>query len=170
MRHSLPGIIGAAMILLAGCSSKSAVSTNGAASSGVDSGAGSGAGGGAGASVNSGTGAGMAGPVISDIFFDFDSAALSSESQEQLKQNAAWMQSHSPAAVIVEGHCDERGTDEYNMALGERRADAAKDFLVRLGVPGSRLTTVSYGKERQFDPGHNEEAWAKNRRDHFDTK
>jgi len=80
------------------------------------------------------------------------------------------MQGHRLSAVTVEGHCDERGTDEYNIALGERRAEAARNYLVTLGVGGNRLTTVSFGEEKPFDPGHNEEAWAKNRRDHFVTK
>jgi peptidoglycan-associated lipoprotein len=71
------------------------------------------------------------------------------------------------ATVTIEGHCDERGTNAYNMALGQRRADAAKDFLVNLGVDATRLTTISYGEEQPVDYGHNEEAWAKNRRDHF---
>jgi peptidoglycan-associated lipoprotein len=72
--------------------------------------------------------------------------------------------------VVIEGHCDERGSVEYNLALGERRARAAKDFLVSYGVPATRLTTISYGKERPFDAGHDESAWAKNRRAHFVSK
>ncbi|NTV66636.1 MAG: peptidoglycan-associated lipoprotein Pal [Chlorobaculum sp.] len=180
MRHTFTGVIAAAMIILAGCSSKSAVSTNGTSGTGV--GTGSGVGSGTGAGTSSGQGAGAAvetqnvdqklstGTIIGDIFFDFDSSALSDEAQEQLKQNAAWMQSHPFPAVTVEGHCDERGTDEYNIALGERRAEAARNYLVTLGVKSNRLTAVSFGEEKPFDPGHNEEAWAKNRRDHFVTK
>jgi peptidoglycan-associated lipoprotein len=168
MRKILPGVIGAALIVMAGCSSKSAVSTNGAAGSG------SGTGSGSGVTVESGAGAGggtaVAAPVLGDIFYDFDSASLSTEAEEQLKQNAVWMQKNTLPTVSVEGHCDERGTDEYNIALGERRAVAAKNYLVTLGVSGGRLSTVSYGEERPFDPGHNEEAWAKNRRAHFVTK
>jgi peptidoglycan-associated lipoprotein len=75
----------------------------------------------------------------------------------------------SAANITIEGHCDERGTKAYNLALGEKRANAAKDFLVALGVSASRISTVSYGKERPFDPGHDESAWAKNRRAHFAT-
>jgi peptidoglycan-associated lipoprotein len=169
MRHTLPGIIGAAMIVLAGCSSKSAVST-----SGDSAGAGTQSGVGAGVGVESGAGAGsgaaVSGSVLGDIFYDFDSSALSPDAQEQLKQNAVWMQKHSLPSVTIEGHCDERGTDEYNIALGERRADAAKKYLITLGADGKRLSTVSYGEERPFDPGHNEDAWAKNRRAHFVTK
>jgi peptidoglycan-associated lipoprotein len=166
MRHTIPGIIGAAMIILAGCSSKSAVSTD--ETSGTGYGPGSGVG--SGVKVENVDQKAVAGPVIGDIFFDFDSSALSTEAQEQLKQNAAWIQKHPVPAVTIEGHCDERGTDEYNIALGERRAAAARDYLVFLGVGGNRLSVVSFGEEKPFDPGHNEEAWAKNRRDHFVTK
>ncbi|NTW51814.1 MAG: peptidoglycan-associated lipoprotein Pal [Chlorobiaceae bacterium] len=178
MRHTLPCIIGAAMIILAGCSSKSAVSTGDASGAGSGAGSGTGAGvvvedgSGAGKGAGSGSGAGntFAGPVLGDVFYDFDSSALSPEAQDQLKQNAVWFQRNSVPAVIVEGHCDERGTDEYNIALGERRAVAAKEYLVNLGVGNGRITAVSFGEERPFDPGHNEEAWAKNRRAHFLTK
>ena len=69
--------------------------------------------------------------------------------------------------IQIEGHCDERGTAEYNLALGERRSNSAKKYLISLGVPEGRISTISYGKEKPLDPGHNEEAWAKNRRDHF---
>lgn len=168
MRHTLTGIIGAAMIILAGCSSKSAVSTDETSGAGYGSGMGGGAG--AGVGVEDIGQGGRAGSIIGDIFFDFDSSALNSEAQEQLNQNAAWMQKHPGSAVTIEGHCDERGTDEYNIALGERRAEAARTYLVNLGVNGGRLSTVSYGEEKPFDPGQNEEAWAKNRRDHFVTK
>jgi peptidoglycan-associated lipoprotein len=155
-------MIGAAMIVLAGCSSKSTISPAANTSGGGDMSGGSGAG------YNGQSNA--AGLVLGDIFFNFDSSALSTEAQEQLKQNAAWLKSHAGQSATIEGHCDERGTDEYNVALGERRAVSAKQYLVTLGVGDSKLTTVSYGKERPFDPGHNEEAWAKNRRDHFVTK
>ena len=112
----------------------------------------------------------MSGPVLGDIFFDFDSSALSTEAQEQLKQNAVWIQKNASQSVTIEGHCDERGTDEYNIALGERRATSAKQFLTTLGVSDAKVSTVSYGEEKPFDPGHNEEAWSKNRRGHFVTK
>lgn len=172
MKKTLTGIIGVAMIVMAGCSSKSAVSTNGTAGS---EGSGSSstaitAGQGQGSTNTQGGGSAISGPVIGDIFFDFDSASLSTEAQEQLKQNAGWMQKNRLPAVSIEGHCDERGTDEYNIALGERRAIAAKEYLVNLGISADRLSTVSYGEEQPFDQGHNEEAWSKNRRDHFVTK
>lgn len=102
-----------------------------------------------------------------DIHFDFDSAELSPMSRVLLKDKAEWLQANSRATVIIEGHCDERGTTEYNLALGERRAISVQKFLVNLGVPASRMTTVSYGEERPLDSAHNESAWAKNRRAHF---
>lgn len=105
--------------------------------------------------------------VNEDIHFEFDSSALLPSAQQTLSQKAEYMRVNSDAQVTVEGHCDERGTDAYNMALGERRAQAAKDFLVNLGIESGRLNTISYGEERPVDMGHNEEAWSKNRRAHF---
>ena len=105
--------------------------------------------------------------LTEDIFFEFDSAVLLAEAQAILKKKAEWLINNPEAAATIEGHCDERGTNEYNLALGDRRASSAKAFLVNLGIAGSRLTCVSYGEERPADPGHDEEAWAKNRRDHF---
>lgn len=102
-----------------------------------------------------------------DLYYDFDSAVLAPMSQEVLQRKAEWMNENMDATVIIEGHCDERGTGAYNLALGERRADAAKDFLVNLGVAADRITTISYGEEKPVDPAKNEEAWAKNRRAHF---
>jgi peptidoglycan-associated lipoprotein len=102
-----------------------------------------------------------------DLYYAFDSAVLTPMSQEILQRKADWLGENMDATVIIEGHCDERGTAAYNLALGERRADAAKDFLVNLGVPADRITTISYGEEKPVDPGKSEEAWAKNRRAHF---
>jgi peptidoglycan-associated lipoprotein len=102
-----------------------------------------------------------------DIFFEFDSAVLLPEAQEILKKKAEWLINNSDITATIEGHCDERGTNEYNLALGDRRAASAKTFLMDLGIAGSRLSCISYGEERPVDPGHNEKAWAKNRRDHF---
>ena len=102
-----------------------------------------------------------------DIHFDFDSSTLTSEAQLILKKKAEWLQNNPEATSTIEGHCDERGTGEYNLALGDRRATSAKNFLVDLGISASRLTTISYGEERPVDLGKNEEAWAKNRRCHF---
>jgi peptidoglycan-associated lipoprotein len=109
----------------------------------------------------------MAKRIFVDIHFDYDRYSLKSDAREILKKQAAWLANHETASVIIEGNCDERGTTEYNLALGERRAKEAMKYLVELGIDGKRLKTVSYGKERPLDPGHNEEAWAKNRRDHF---
>ncbi len=105
--------------------------------------------------------------MIKDVFFAFDSAELDQVAVSQLKNNAAWLVQHGSISVLIEGHCDERGTYEYNMALGERRAEVTKSFLEKAGVSTSRLETVSYGEERPFAPGHDEAAWAKNRRAHF---
>ena len=102
-----------------------------------------------------------------DIFFEFDKATLAPSAQDNLMKKAEWMRSNPDATVTIEGHADERGTNEYNLALGERRAESAKNFLVDLGIAPSRLTTISYGEERPIDPQSNEEAWAKNRRGHF---
>jgi peptidoglycan-associated lipoprotein len=105
--------------------------------------------------------------LTEDIFFEFDSAVLLAEAQEILRKKAEWLINNPEAAATIEGHCDERGTSEYNLALGDQRAESAKTFLMDLGVKGSQLSTISYGEERPVDPGHNEEAWAKNRRGHF---
>ena len=102
-----------------------------------------------------------------DIHFDFDSSILTPEAQLILKKKAEWLQNNPEAMSTIEGHCDDRGTNAYNLALGDRRATSAKNFLVDLGISASRLTTISYGEERPIDPGNNEEAWAKNRRCHF---
>ncbi len=108
--------------------------------------------------------------MIKDVFFAFDSSELDEAAVSQLKNNAKWLIENQGISVMIEGHCDERGTYEYNMALGERRANATKSFLEKAGVASSRLETVSFGEERPFDPGHNEAAWAKNRRAHFVAK
>ena len=105
--------------------------------------------------------------LYEDIYFEFDKSDLLAESQEVLRGKAEYLKDNPDVLVIIEGHCDERGTNEYNLALGDRRASSAKAFLVNLGIAGSRLTSVSYGEERPADPGHDEEAWSKNRRAHF---
>jgi peptidoglycan-associated lipoprotein len=102
-----------------------------------------------------------------DVRFDFDQSALREDGKRICQDVAAYMKSHPRATLLIEGHCDERGTAEYNLALGERRATAVKNYLVSLGVSKAALSTVSFGKERPLDPGHNEDAWAKNRRAHF---
>jgi len=105
--------------------------------------------------------------VLKRIQFDFDKADLRPDAVQTLNGNAARIKQESGLSVRVEGHCDERGTVEYNLALGDRRARAAKDYLVSQGVPAGRLSTISYGKEKPLDPGHSEAAWAQNRRDEF---
>jgi peptidoglycan-associated lipoprotein len=105
--------------------------------------------------------------INEDIYFDFDKSNILLLAQDVLRRKAEWLWSNPEVSVIIEGHCDERGTNEYNLALGDRRAESARNFLVDLGIKGSRLTTISYGEERPVDSGHNEEAWAKNRCAHF---
>jgi peptidoglycan-associated lipoprotein len=104
---------------------------------------------------------------VSDINFDFDSSSIRPDARAILQVNAGYFLKHRVSSVIIEGHCDERGTAEYNMALGQRRAQETKKYLVNLGVKESIMKTVSYGLERPLDPASNEEAWAKNRRSHF---
>jgi peptidoglycan-associated lipoprotein len=101
------------------------------------------------------------------VFFEFDSSEIESAGQQALNANAEILKKYPTWVITIEGHADERGTAEYNLALGERRAVAARTYLVSLGIPADRLRTVSYGKEFPFDPGHNEDAWAKNRRAQF---
>jgi peptidoglycan-associated lipoprotein len=104
-------------------------------------------------------------PGVPDrIFFDFDSSTITAEGQDTLQKQANYLKEHSDVAVTVEGHCDERGTREYNLALGERRASASKNYLVSLGVEASRIQTISYGKERPAVIGDDESAWSQNRR------
>lgn len=104
------------------------------------------------------------------INFDFDQYTLTPEARDILAENAAYMKAHPDQQIVIEGHCDERGSDEYNLALGEKRAAAARDYLVSLGIPASRMTIISYGEELPLDPTNSEEAWAKNRRDEFKVK
>ena len=105
--------------------------------------------------------------ISENVYFDFDNATLDYQAQELLKQKAMWLRDYPEANVVIEGHCDERGTNAYNLALGERRAESAKAFLVNLGISDARLTTISYGEEKPLDMGQNEESWAKNRRAAF---
>jgi len=102
-----------------------------------------------------------------DTHFEFDKSSLLPGAKEILRYKAEWLMAHPDVTVIIEGHCDERGTNHYNMALGNRRAESVKSFVVDLGIAPERLSTVSYGEERPIDPRHNEEALAKNRRAHF---
>jgi len=104
---------------------------------------------------------------LNKIYFDFDSFKLSEPDRSSLAKNADLLKKDSTEKVRIEGNCDERGSDEYNLALGEKRANAAMQYLVTLGIPADRLSVISYGKEKPADPGHDEAAWAKNRRDDF---
>lgn len=102
-----------------------------------------------------------------DINFDFDEFSLRPEAREILKKHADWLTKYGNYVVLIEGNCDERGTTEYNLALGERRAKEAMKYLVGIGLEAKRIKTISYGKEKPLDSGHDEDAWTKNRRDHF---
>ncbi len=105
--------------------------------------------------------------IFRDVRFDYDSAKVTGDGMRNVEYNAKVMRENSDIKVQLEGHCDERGTAEYNMALGAHRAKAVKDVLTSLGIPSSRLDSISYGAEVPLDPAHNESAWAKNRRVHF---
>ena len=105
--------------------------------------------------------------ALKTTYFDFDKANLHSSAIAKLDKTAAWMQKNPQANIEIAGNCDERGTNEYNMALGERRANSAKKYLVSMGIASDRIATISYGEERPVDPGHNEAAWAKNRRNNY---
>lgn len=104
------------------------------------------------------------------IHFDFDRSNIKPEYEPVLKSNAAWMQDHDNTNVTIEGHCDERGSIEYNIALGDRRANSAKRYLMNLGIPSSRMGTISYGEERPLCTQHTESCWWQNRRDEFVAK
>jgi len=104
---------------------------------------------------------------LQDAFYAFDEATLSADAQTALTTSASWLKKNLQYNLLIEGHCDERGTEQYNLALGDRRANSAKEYMAALGVDASRIRTVSYGEERPFDPGHDEAAWAKNRRAHL---
>lgn len=105
--------------------------------------------------------------ALQSIYFDFDKYQLRPNAKEKLDRTAKWLSENRTVKIRIAGHCDERGTDEYNMALGDRRANSAKNYLVNMGIPSDNLSTISYGEETPADPGHDEAAWAKNRRDEF---
>jgi peptidoglycan-associated lipoprotein len=112
----------------------------------------------------------QAGPEASplkDVFFTYDTAVVQEDQQAALSDDARWLKANSGVKVRIEGHCDERGTAEYNLGLGERRAAAVRNYLIAAGIPAARLSTVSYGKERPFVVGHDETAWRQNRRAHL---
>lgn len=107
---------------------------------------------------------------LGDIYFDFDRFLIRTDAQPVLEGDAGWLRNEQGKSLLIEGHCDERGTLSYNLVLGENRAKAAKRYLEDLGIPASRLMTTSYGKEKPFCKDHNESCWSKNRRAHFITR
>jgi peptidoglycan-associated lipoprotein len=104
---------------------------------------------------------------LKDAFFDTDKSDLRPDARDVLAADASWLKEHPSIRILIEGHCDERNTEEYNLALGWRRANAAKSYLVSLGVPDSQIATISYGEERPFATCHNESCWVQNRRAHL---
>jgi len=104
---------------------------------------------------------------LKDVFFDFDMSNIRDDQKAALNENVSWLKTNARVKATLEGHCDERGTAEYNLGLGERRSKAVKDYLVAAGVAADRIATISYGKERPFVLGHDESAWKWNRRGHF---
>jgi peptidoglycan-associated lipoprotein len=120
-----------------------------------------------------GTGTGAAGTAaagvspLKDVFFEYDKAVVNADQRAALNDNVNWLKANSRAKIVIEGHCDERGTAEYNLGLGDRRSKALRDYLVASGIAADRIGTISYGKERPFVIGHDENAWKMNRRGHF---
>jgi peptidoglycan-associated lipoprotein len=104
---------------------------------------------------------------VKDIYFDFDQSAVREDSKKLLNENVEWLRKNPAAKATIEGHCDERGSSEYNLALGDRRARATRDYLVAAGIQANRISTISFGKERPFVLGHDDSAWQWNRRAHF---
>jgi peptidoglycan-associated lipoprotein len=158
-------------IALAGCSSKKPPSagegTLGSNAGGLGQEGVGGAGGSSLSQFQKGQlGSGEQGP-LSDIHFDYNDYTVRPQDSEILHSNADWLQKNPDRHVQIEGHCDERGSEEYNIALGARRAQAAKEYLQTLGIAGDRMSTISYGKELPLCTEHTEECWAENRRDHF---
>jgi peptidoglycan-associated lipoprotein len=121
-----------------------------------------------GAAGAAGTAAASAGTSpLKDVFFEYDKAIIGPEQKTALNDNVNWLKANGRVKVVIEGHCDERGTAEYNLGLGDRRAKALRDYLVISGITADRISTISYGKERPFVVGHDENAWKMNRRGHF---
>jgi len=145
----------AAVLLLAACETASDQSANTAGQGGAGANA---------AGPRAGTEEDLVANVGDRVFFDFDKSDLKPEARQTIQRWAAWLKQYPNVSVTVEGHCDERGTREYNIALGERRATAAKNFLTSLGIAATRVSTISYGKERPAVVGSNEAAWSQNRR------
>lgn len=108
--------------------------------------------------------------MLLTVYFDFDRFTIRDDMQSILEKNAEWLKKNSNVKIRIEGHCDERGTNEYNIALGERRAQSIKEYIVNYGINPSRLSTISYGEEKPVAPGHDEDSWTKNRRGEFVIK
>ena len=157
----------AAVVLLAACETAPESDGKGAGTGGASASA-AGSGGGTTAEAIPGVKPGSAEDFVVNVgdrvFFDFDKYSLKPKARETLQRQAAWLKRYAGVVITVEGHCDERGTREYNLALGERRAASAKNYLVALGVNPNRIRTISYGKERPAVAGSNDGAWAQNRR------
>ncbi len=158
MRMKIFALVGGLLLLLAACSSPPPPppGPGGPGGPGGPPGAGAGA-------IVPGSQQDLAATAGDRVFFEFNRSDVSSEAQQILTRQADWLRHYPNVNVRIEGHCDERGTREYNLALGERRAQAAKNVLVAAGIPASRIGTISYGKERPIVAGSNEEAWAQNR-------
>ncbi len=105
--------------------------------------------------------------ILEDVYFEFDKSRLTPETRETLKKHAQWLKEHPNVKILIEGHCDERGTEQYNLALGDRRAHAVKNYLISLGISPDRMKTISFGEMFPKVKGHNEWAWSQNRRCHF---
>jgi peptidoglycan-associated lipoprotein len=154
MRMKLIGLVGVILLLAACSSTPPAPPPAPPGPSGPPSGVGS---------VVPGSQQDLAQTAGDRVFFEFDRSDITPEAQQILQRQASWLQHYPNVSVTIEGHCDERGTREYNLALGERRAAAVKNVLVAAGIPASRISTISYGKERPIVVGSNEEAWSQNR-------
>lgn len=161
-------MLGVTLALAAGCSSKKAQGLGGTGGANpLGEGGTGGSGGNSLEALQKGTlGAGEQGP-LTDIHFGYNDYTIQPQDGSILKQNASWLSSNPGTRVQVEGHCDERGSEEYNIALGAKRAQAAKEYLTTMGISAARISTISYGKELPICTEHDESCWSQNRRDHF---
>lgn len=163
-------LLAGAVALAFGCSSQQKTPANGTGAGGPGNGLGEngvGPGGGSLEQLKNGTlGKGQQGP-LGDIHFGFNEYTVETQDGDVLRDNAKWLESHPNTRVQIEGHCDDRGSEEYNIALGAKRAQAAKDYLQTLGIAADRMSTISYGKELPVCTEETDDCWAQNRRDHF---
>ncbi len=163
MRFKFLGLM-AVLVLVAGCETAPTETASASGAGKASSGASSSVSQASTQSASKGTQDQLLVDVGDTVHFDFDKYNLSQKARAVLDAQAAWLLKYPDTNIIIEGHCDERGTREYNLALGERRANSVRDYLIAMGVSGSRLKIISYGKERPVAMGSNEEAWAQNRR------